>query len=632
MSEKSSFEFQADVKELLNLVTHSLYSNREIFLRELISNASDAIDKIRFEALTKPELLEEKSQEYKISIIPNAEAKTLTITDNGCGMDEQELREHLGTIARSGTKTFLQQLKGTQELSSMDFIGQFGVGFYSAFIVSDRVVVKTRKAQTRGCQWASQGQGNFEIEPTGKFARGTEVILYLKEDALNFLEEFTLRGVVKKYSDFIEHPIALVTKKDGKETEEVLNSRKAIWLKSPSEIEAKEYHEFYKHLSHDFQDPLRVIHYRGEGTLEFKALIYISAHAPLDLYSPEFNSGLQLYINRVFIMEDCKKLIPPYLRFLKGVVDCGDLTLNVSREMIQEDPRLEKIKKNLVRKVLGNLAEWMEQNRKEYEQFYAQFGKVLKEGLHFDSEQRDKIADLLLFETTQTETGQYKSLKQYLEGMKPTQKEIYYLIAENRTKALATPQLEAFKAKEVEVLLMMDPVDQWVMGSLTNYQEKPIKSISHEAIDLHTEEEKKSVEENLKEQGKKYKDLLKAIGEKLEAQVKEVRFSPRLTDSVCCLVAETGTLTPQMEQMLKSLGQAVPVQKKILEINPNHPLLEVLQRLYESDHTSAQFADYVQLLLDQALLTEGAELTNPKGLSKRISDLMVRAATTPGNL
>ena len=638
MAAKSTYKFKTDVKQLLDLVTHSLYSHKDVFLRELISNASDAIDKVRFESLTNADVIEDNS-DWKIKLYVDKEKKTLTISDNGCGMSKDDLKDHIGTIAKSGTQEFLEKLKESKEQNNPDLIGQFGVGFYSSFMVADKVTIQTRTAGEQGCEWSSAGEAEFSLKDFPKLTRGTDIILHLKEDSEEFLEEHELRGLVKKYSEFVEFPVCMDVEKfeypndkDGKPDynakpdksieEERLNSTEAIWLKSKSDISDEDYNNFYKQLSHDFSEPIDRIHYSAEGVLEYKALMYFPARAPQDLYSRDAVKGLNLYINRVFIMNNCEKLLPVYLRFIKGVVDSSDLPLNVSREILQENPQMEKIKKGLVNKILSTLKDMKEKNREKYNEFYKEFGQVLKEGLHYDYENKDKIADLLLFETTKTEAGQLKSLKEYVEGMKEDQKEIYYITAENRTQALGTPQLELFRSKDLEVLLMTDYVDEWVTPQLNEYDKKPLKAVHRGEVSLEGEKEK---EEEVKEKSEKYKDLLKAIEAKLTDDIKEVKFSTKLTESACCLTSDEAGMNAQMEQMMKAMGQEVPKQKKVLELNPTHPLVETLNAIYDKDALSEQFKEYVELIYDQALLTEGSQLKDPLGFARRVSELMVKA-------
>lgn len=636
---KEKFEFKTEVNQLLDLVVHSLYSHKDIFLRELISNASDAIDKIRYLSLTNQELLEDNT-DWKIKIVRDDKNNTLTISDNGIGMSHEDLIKNIGTIARSGTKEFVENLKKTKDAVNM--IGQFGVGFYSSFMVADKVTILTRTAKNKGYKWVSDGKNGFEIEETAKEKRGTDVILHLNKEAKDYLSEYTIRDLVKKYSDFVEFPIVMDIEreeqpkdKDGKAdekakpvktiVEETLNSRKAIWARNKSEIKPEEYTEFYKHISHNFDEPLETIHYSAEGTSEFKALLYIPAKAPFDLFMRDQQHTLQLYIKRVFIMHDDKHLLlPEYLRFIKGVVDSSDLPLNVSREILQQDNQLEKIKKNLVKKVLSVLKNLKEKESEKYLKFYKEFGAVLKEGLHYDWENKEAIADLLLYETTKTDPGKYKSLQEYINNMPKEQKDIYYLLAEDRISALASPHLEIFKVKNYEVLLLLDPIDEWVISSLFEYKKKMLKSIDKGELTLD-EKEKKEIETLNQEAQAKYKDLLEFIKNKYENEIKEVRFSTRLTDSAACIVADEHAIPKNMEQMYRAMGQELPIQKKILELNAKHPLLPVINNLFQKDKNSADLVNYLSIIFDQALLTSGEKLKDPLNFSKKITEMMVKA-------
>lgn len=636
---EETYEFKTDVKQLLDLVTHSLYSHKDIFLRELISNASDAIEKIRFESITNPELLEDNG-DWKVKLIPDGKGETLTLSDNGCGMSKDDLINSIGTIAKSGTQEFIKKLKESKGKPDLDLIGQFGVGFYSAFMVANRVTIQTRTAGERGSEWSSTGEGNFEIKDFPKLTRGTDIILHLKNDSLEFLEESSLREVVTKYSNFVEFPICMDVERDEypndkegnpdysakptkKVEEEVFNSSEAIWLKSKSDIKEEDYNNFYKQVSHDYTDPLETIHYSAEGAMEYKALMYLPSKAPANIYTPEAVKGLHLYINRVFIMNDCKKLLPEYFRFVRGVVDSSDLPLNVSREILQDNPQLEKINKGLVNKLLSTLKEMKDKRSDDYLNFFREFGQVLKEGLHYDQTNKEKISDLLLFETTKTSDGEFKSLKEYIEGMQKDQKEILYISAKNRAQALNSPQLEVFKSKDIEVLLMTDPVDEYILPQLTEYDKKKIVSVQKGAEDIKPDKKK---EKEVKDKSKKYADLLTTMKEKLGDNITEVKFSTKLTESACCLTAADDPMNAQMAQMLKSMGQAVPEEKKILELNPSHPLVDVIHEIFEKDKESELFADYVNLVYEQALLTEGSELKDPLGFAKKVSDLMVKAS------
>lgn len=634
------YEFKTEVNQLLDLVIHSLYSHKDIFLRELISNASDAIDKIRYLSLTNQDLLENNT-EWKIKITRDDKKKTLLISDNGIGMTQEDLIKNIGTIARSGTKEFLENIKKNKE--SVNLIGQFGVGFYSAFMVADKVTVISKAAKSPAYKWESDGKTGFNIEETTKETRGTDIILHLNKESEDYLSEYTVRDLVKKYSDFVEFPIVMDIEreekpkdKEGKEienakpekkiTEETLNSRQAIWAKNKNDIKPEEYKDFYKHLTHDFEEPLEIIHYSAEGTSEFKALIYIPAKAPFDLFMREQQHSLHLYIKRVFIMNDDKHLLlPEYLRFIKGVVDSSDLPLNVSREILQRDTHLEKIKKNLIKKILAVLKNMKEKEHDKYLKFYKEFGALLKEGLHYDWENKETIADLLLYETTKTEPGKYRTLQEYVDNMAKEQKDIYYVLSENRNAALSSPHLEIFKTKNYEVLLMLDPIDEWVVGSLTEYKKKTLKPIDKGEVTLD-EKEKKEIEEQNKVATEKYKDLLSYIKEQLPNEIKEVRFSTRLTDSAACLVGDEFSIPKNMEQMYRAMGQPLPEQKKILELNAKHPLLEAINSLFNKDKTSAELKDYVSLVVDQAVLTSGEKLKDPLGFAKKITKLMEKAA------
>jgi molecular chaperone HtpG len=630
-------EFKTEVSQLLDLVVHSLYSHKDIFLRELISNASDAIDKIRYLSITDPGLAGEDTA-WHIKLSVDKTGRTLTVADNGIGMTRDELAANLGTIAKSGTKEFLAALQ--QAKDNVNLIGQFGVGFYSSFMVADKVEVITRSPKSEGFRWVSDGKQGYEISPAEKAGRGTEVVLHLKEDASQYLEEYTLRELVKKYSDFVEFPVVMDVErsetprddkgepvKDAQPVKtiktETLNSQKAIWSKNKQDVTAEEYKEFYQHLSHDFSEPLETIHYRAEGTIEFKALIFIPAQAPFDLFTREGQRGLQLYINRVFIMSDAKNLIPPYLRFLKGVVDTSDLPLNVSREILQQNAQLDKIRKNIVTKVLAVLKDMKEKDYEKYLKFYRTFGPVLKEGLHYDHDQHEAIAGLLLFETTSAEAGVYRSLDQYLTDMKPDQKTIYYLTAEDRAQAFAAPRLEAYRAKGWEVLLLLEPVDEIVMPDLFEYRQKPLRSINHGDMEV-SEDEKKTLDEQTKQASETFKDLLAYISKKLSPEVAEVRFSPRLTESPACLISEDFGMNKAMREMWKAMGRELPPQKFILELNPQHPLLINLAALEKKAPLAGQLEDAVFFLYDQALLAAGLKVKDLAAFTRRLNQLLLR--------
>ncbi len=642
---KAVKKFETEVQQLLDLVIHSLYSNRDIFLRELISNASDAIDKVRFESYSS-EAVVEGNADWKIEIIPDKAAGTLTIRDNGIGMTIAEVEENIGTIARSGTRSFMESMKEKSLQDHPEMIGQFGVGFYSSFMVADRVTILSRKGghgKESGCQWESTGDGSYTIEDCTKEGRGTDVILHLKEEMRDYLDEWKIRSIVKKYSDYVQYPIVMdITREetpkgvDGKEiegagtitktTEETLNSMKAIWARSKGEITDEEYEEFYKHISHDFEKPLKTIHYSAEGVSEFKALLYIPARKPMDIFYREHKRGVHLYVKRVFITDNCEAVLPDYLRFMKGVVDSSDLPLNVSREILQEDVQIKRIQKSLVGKILSTLAEMQEKTPEEYLKFYREFGPVLKEGVHFDFANREKLQELMLFESSKTEAGAFVSLKEYVGRMPEGQQEIYFITGMARSAVENSPHLEIFRSKGYEVLFMLDPVDEWVVQGITEYGGKKFKAVDRGDVELGSEEEKKEQEAKKEEQSKHYGELLKYIQETLKERVKEVRLSNRLTDSACCLVADEYGLNANMEHILKAMNQEVPESKRILELNPGHPLMQVMSKLFEHDKGNARLGDYCELLLDQALLTEGSPIKDPLRFTKLVSELMVKAA------
>jgi len=636
-------EFKTEVQQLLDLVIHSLYSNKDIFLRELISNGSDAIDRLRFEALSNKELIKD-DPEFRIKLFIDNEAKTLRIEDNGIGMTKEELEDNIGTIARSGTRQFMEELKKGKAKANPELIGQFGVGFYSAFMVADKVTLKTRSATgDESWTWESSGGGTYEISEGGRDKRGTEITLHLNESSRDYIVEFRLRQIVKKYSDFVEHPIVMDIirdetpmddegkPKEGAEkqttvTEETLNSMKAIWMRPKSEVKKEEYNEFYKHVSHDYTDPLKTIHYAAEGKIEFKALLYLPAKAPFDMFQQEGTKhGIHLYVKRIFIMDNCEALLPRYLRFAKGVVESNDLPLNVSREILQEDVTIKQIEKSITTKILSELKSMMKKSKDDYLSFYREFGKVLKEGIEVDPTNKDKIKELLLFESSKTEPGKYVSLKEYTERMVLDQKEIYYITGTSRSAVENSPHLEVFKKKEIEVLFMIEPVDEFILSGFGEYDKKKLKSIAQGDIDLGTEEEKKIADEQKKEASGKYKTLIKKVQDSLKDDVKEVRLSDRLTDSASCLVTDDGDMNPQMERIFAAMNQAVPETKRILELNPDHPVIETMNDLFAADKKNPKLADYSELLYDQALLTEGIAIKDPARFARLVTDLMVQA-------
>ena len=636
-------EFKTEVQQLLDLVIHSLYSNKDIFLRELISNGSDAIDRLRFEALSNKELIKD-DPEFRIKLFVDNEAKTLRIEDNGIGMTRDELEENIGTIARSGTRQFMEEHKKGKAKASPELIGQFGVGFYSAFMVADNVMLKTRPATgDESWTWESSGDGTYEISEGGRDKRGTEITLHLNKSSRDYIVEFRLRQIIKKYSDFVEYPVVMDIirdetpmddegkPKEGAEkqttvTEETLNSMKAIWMRPKSEVKKEEYNEFYKHVSHDYTDPLKTIHYSAEGKIEFKALLYLPAKAPFDMFQQEGTKhGIHLYVKRIFIMDNCEALLPRYLRFAKGVVESNDLPLNVSREILQEDVIIKKIEKSVTTKILSELKSMMKKSEEDYLGFYREFGKVLKEGIEVDPTNKDKIKDLLLFESSRTEPGKYVSLKEYTERMVLDQKEIYYITGTSRSAVENSPHLEVFKKKEIEVLFMIEPVDEFILSGFGEYDKKKLKSIAQGDIDLGTEEEKKIADEQKKETSGKYKKLIKKVQDSLKDYVKEVRLSDRLTDSASCLVTDDGDMNPQMERIFAAMNQPVPETKRILELNPDHPVIETMNDLFAADKKNPKLDDYSELLYDQALLTEGIAIKDPARFARLVTDLMVKA-------
>jgi molecular chaperone HtpG len=628
-------EFKTEIKQLLDLMIHSLYSHKEVFLRELISNASDAIDRARYESLTNA-TVQESDGEWTIRITADKEKGTLTVSDNGIGMTNDEAVEALGTIARSGTREFLQALQDKEIKENPELIGQFGVGFYSSFMVADRITVLSRKAGsggTTGVRWESTGDGSFTFEDAEKKGKGTDVILYLRDDEKQYLDEWEIRDIVHRYSDFIEHPVVMEVERERpseldksktvKLREDVtLNSQKAVWLRDRSEVTPEDYNQFYKHISHDTEDPLTVIHYKAEGTSEFTGLLYIPSKPPFDIFWKEYKMGPMLYVKRVRIMEHCEELLPPYLRFVRGVVDSSDLPLNISREMLQNNRQVETIKGSIAKKVLDTLSEMKKDEPDKYSSFYKQFGAVLKEGLYYDFPRRETLADLLLFASTKAEKDATRTLQEYVEGMKEGQEAIYYMPATSFDEAIKSPYLEAFRAKDYEVLVMLDEVDNFVMQGFS-YKEKQLRSIIAGDVDLD-----KSEKEEKEKARKKYRKLLDLIKEELVDDVKDVRLSGRLKDSACLLVSEEGGINPQMERVLKAMGQSVPDSKRILEINSDHPLFAAMNGLFEKDKESPVLRRYARLLYDQALLLEGSRPKDPAAFARAVADLMAEGLKT----
>ena len=639
-------EFQTEARQLLDLMIHSVYSNKDIFLRELISNASDAIDRRRFEALQDPDLLDE-DKELSILIERDPVARTLTIHDNGIGMGRAEVIDLIGTIAKSGTKEFLEGLKESEEAVSPDFIGQFGVGFYSSFMAADKVTLITRRAgEDTATKWESAGEGTYTLETVDKDEAGTSITLQLKpsdeEDHLkDYAQEWVIREIVKKYSDFVAYPIQMEIEREeieqdeeGKPIEgaepktvrklETLNSMKAIWLKEKDETTDEELNEFYKHISHDWNDPIETIRAKIEGTLEYRLLLYIPSKAPFDLFFRDGQFGLHLYVKRVYIMDDCKDLVPEFLRFLRGVVDSEDLSLNVSRELLQQDRQVRRMRNGIVSKVLDTLKKLKDTDEEKYGIFWESFGRVLKEGIYGDQDNQKALLDLSLFAST-NDPEKPTSLKGYIDRMKPDQEAIYYMTGESRETVENSPHLEAFADKGYEVLVLTDPVDDVWLSAVPEYEDKKFQSAGKGEVELGSGEEQKKEEEARQEKQETYGSLLERLQKELDEYVKEVRLSSRLTTSAACLVGEAHDLSPQMEKLLGATGQAMPQQKRILEINPNHPVLEKLGAIFEKDSDASEIGDYAQLLHGQALLAEGGELPNSGKFAKLVADLMVRA-------
>ncbi len=622
-----TYGFQTEAKQLLHLMIHSLYSNKEIFLRELISNASDAADKLRFAALADSSLYE-NDPELRIWIDCDAEARTVTVTDNGIGMSRDEVIAHLGTIAKSGTAEFLRSLTGDQRKDS-SLIGQFGVGFYSAFIVADRVEVFSRKAglpAQQGVHWQSQGESEFSVAPVELPQRGTRVVLHLKEDEAEFSEHFRLRHIIKTYSDHIALPVMMRAEATGDAEEqpsetpdyEQVNVAKALWSRPRNEIDEAEYQKFYKHVAHDFENPLAWSHNRVEGKLEYTSLLYLPRRAPYDLWNRDRQRGLKLYVQRVFIMDDAEQFLPLYLRFIKGVIDSNDLSLNVSREILQKDPVIDSMRAALVKRVLDMLDKLAEEQPQEYQTFWEEFGTVLKEGLAEDHANRERIAALMRFASTQGDGArQVRSLKEYLAAMKPAQQQIYYLTAESFAAGSNSPHLEIFRKKGVEVLILSDRIDEWVMGHLHQFEGKQFQDVSRGDLDLTALEDEadKSAQQA---QAKEYETLLERVKAQLAERVKAVRLTHRLTDSPACLASDEADLGGQMRRMMQAVGQKLPESTPYFELNPDHPLIARLKQQPEGE----RFADLVEILFDQARLANGEQLAEPGRYSARLNRLL----------
>ena len=630
-AQKETLGFQTEVKQLLNLMIHSLYSNKEIFLRELVSNASDAADKLRFLALSNGDLYE-KDADLRVRISADKEANTVTISDNGIGMTRDEVISSLGTIAKSGTAEFFKNLTGDQNKDSK-LIGQFGVGFYSAFIVAERVTVRTRKAgESQGIEWQSEGEGEYTLQEIEKEGRGTEITLHLREDETEFADDFRLRGIVTKYSDHISIPVEMfkaeVPESEGPDGEKVpaepaawesINRATALWTRDKSEISEEEYKEFYKHVSHDWEDPLSWGHNKVEGKTEYTSLLYIPKKAPFDLWNRERQSGLKLYVQRVFVMDDAEQFMPSYLRFVKGLLDSNDLPLNVSREILQDNKVTQAIRKGCTSRIIKMLERMAKNKADDYQVFWNEFGQVMKEGPAEDAANKEAICKLLRFSSTHTDSEtQDVSLEQYVERMNEGQDKIYYVVADTFTSAKNSPHLEIFRKKGIEVLLLSDRVDEWMMSHLTEFADKQLQSITRGDLDLgklDDEETKKAQEESEKEMA----GLVERIKTSLGDDVKDVRFTHRLTDSPACVVSDDNDMSSQMQKLMESVGQAAPEAKPVFELNPEHQLVKHLNDEQDED----KFAQWSHVLLDQALLAERGTLKDPTGFVTRLNKLML---------
>ncbi len=640
-AEVETRQFQAETKQLLDIVINSLYSHKEIFLRELISNASDALDRVRFESLTDPKILD-PAETLEIRLETDVNARTLTVLDNGIGMSRDEVVSHIGTIAKSGTRELMDTLKNRKSGEAVaDLIGQFGVGFYSVFMVADKVTLVTRRAGASiATRWASTGDGTYELAEDTRFTRGTTITLHLKAvDVENGLDDFTefgvLRSLVKRYSDFVSYPIkAEETRQEPvdeseKETtravteEKILNSMKPIWIRPSDEVSSEEYAEFYRHIAHDWQEPLDRLLLKAEGRIEYQALLYLPAQAPLDLHYRDQQFGLQLYVRRVLIMEQCQHLLPSYLRFLKGVVDSADLPLNVSREMIQQDRHIKQMQNWLSRKVMDYLGQLQKENDEKYLKFWNEFGQVLKEGVAAETDVKDRLAPLLRFQSSHDPSA-LTSLTDYVARMKTNQNDIYFLTGESRAVIENSPHLEAFQAKGYEVLYLVDPIDEMVTGSVHEFEGKTLKSVGQGTVELGSDEERKQAEENLADRKKTFENLLEFLHKNLGEWITEARLSTRLTTSPACLVGGEGDMSPQLERLLRRAkgvdGQAK--NKRILELNPDHEITTKLQARFAGNQEDPALVDYAYLLLGYALLAEGSELPDPARFNRAIADLM----------
>lgn len=648
MSQVETMEFQAEAKQLLDLMIHSVYSEKDVFLRELISNASDALDKLRLESLLDSSASLDTSDPH-IFLETDPEHRTLTISDNGIGMSRDEVVRLIGTIAKSGTREFLGKLeKAKSDKDSQQLIGQFGVGFYSAFMVAHRVDLLTRRAgQDTAVLWSSNGDGTYTITESAKETHGSRIILHLKpvdeEDGLNdYTQPHLIGQLVKRYSDFISYPIRMemevtnwVEDQPVKSREiKTLNSQKALWTKPQEEVDKEEYDAFYRHIAHDWTEPWKTLPFKAEGTFEYHALLFLPERAPMDLFHPEGHHGLQLYVKRVFIMEDCKELIPTYLRFVRGVVDASDLSLNVSREILQKDRQIQLIKKRLVRKVLDTLGETLAEDKDAYRKFWNEFGRVLKEGIYHDPKNREKILELSLFRTTKTEKDELVTLKQVVERMPEGQDKIYYLTGDARDSLIDSPHLETFKKEGIEVLLLTDSVDEVWLNTVPDFEGKTLLSAAGAELEIGSDEERKARAEEKEKTQKEMATFISWMQSKLGNDVKEVRVSSRLVDSPACLVADTGDMSANLERLMRAMGQEVPTTKRILEINAHHPLIEHLSRRYESDKDTEELGRTANMVYQLAVLSEGGELHDPAGFAKQVASVLsgslVASAPTGG--
>jgi molecular chaperone HtpG len=636
---QDSFQFQAETTQLLHLMIHSLYTQREIFLRELISNASDALDKLRFEALTNTELVPD-GHKYEIRLKPDVANKTLTISDTGIGMSRQDLIDHIGTIARSGTQEMRKRMQEFQSAEAVaDLIGQFGVGFYSAFMVADKVTIITRRAgEATATQWESAGDGSYTLAEAEKASCGTDIILQLKKpDAENGIEDYTdrwkLSMIVHKYSDFIPYPIIYEgppqepgepEDKEIKIETKTLNSQKPLWTRRRGEVSDSDYNDFYKHVANDWTEPLKVLPLKAEGTFELEALLFIPAQAPHDLFYHGSEAGLKLYAKRVMVMDKCEEVLPRYLRFVKGVVDSSDLPLNISRQRLQQDRHITQIRKWLTKKLLEALAELKEKEAEKYLKFWGEFGRAMKEGVSSDYENKDKILPLLLFESSH-DPKELTTLGDYVGRMKPEQKEILYLTGESRKVIENSPHLESVRQKGYEVLYLSDPVDELMVQSLHEFQEHKLKSVTKGRFELGTDEEKKQAEEQIKQKEEEYKSFLEACQKKLDAYVKQIRVSSRLVDSPACLVTEEHEYSPHLERLLQKGKGGGPKQRRIMELNPGHPIIQKLHERFQSNNDDATLGDAIELLFELALVAEGSEIADPVRLNRLTLDLLQKA-------